>query len=89
MSRSSDGREENETAGICTCKHQPSTESDHEEASQWYRCGYRTPAQDIHTTKEPDQRKNKTKQQKRDNILVRLIQAVIVFIAPETIVGAL
>lgn len=67
MSRRSDGRQENQTEGICTCKHQTSTESDHEEVSHWYRRGYKAPAQDIHTIKESDQRKVK-KKIKKDKI---------------------
>lgn len=77
MSRRSDRHQENQTAGICTCKHQTSTESDHEEVSHWYRRGYGAPAQDIHTIKESDQGKKKRQQKLRMNVLVRRIQVVI------------
>lgn len=76
MSRRNDRHQENQTAGICTCKHQTSTESDHEEVSHWCRRGYGAPAQDVHTIKESDQRKQKTAKT-RLNVLVRLIQVVI------------
>lgn len=65
--------EERRTTGICTCKHQTSTESGHEEVSHWYHRGYEAPARQIHTM------------EKQNNQHGRIGGAVTSFAAPDAI----